>query len=644
MKRTLLAMLALGFSLTANAQSSKVLPFENNAYSNQVQNQFDDQIMLPAKGPIKANTGLESTSAITTVKMGSSLNIFGVLLSYQTCMFYQPDLNLIAFTHRQAPGNAGGSGIMQTTFSTNNGAAWDTTKKLMAGVGSNRYPSGVVYNPTGNTNPSNAFAVIAGPSINDATGFPASTWTSSFFFSMKLSGTNQEALWDEHALTPFNETIGPRTGMAIDNQGRVRILGYTVNTGGTSFDGAFVYTGIFNAVAQKWDWTSQAIPGTNMSYFGATLTMAWSNDGNTGYVTAIGTDTTAAVAQKLAYPHVWKTTNAGTTWVKQPFYNFAAIPAFADSLRPMTTGGVRPYFLSNFGMDAVVDYQNNLHLIFGIASAYSNHPDSVGYTYNFSFGRHIYDVYQTSTGWNARHLYKFATDQVSDAATSPIGQAYTARVQAGKSSDSKKIFVEFTDTDPSLSPTGLNELPDLFVTAWDVETGKSTLWNDGGVWSKHKNMTVNTNIEGSCYYHYLAKNVGKTGTKFNMHTSYTKPNSTDPANAWCEHFYVKGIDIDETDFRWATATNAVSAANFSVSQNYPNPSNGSTSINVTLEKNADVSLSVTNVIGQQMFNKTYRGLGEGVNRLDLNLNLKAGTYFYNVTANGSTVTNKMIVK
>ena len=635
-------MLALGFGLNANAQSSKVLAPEYSGYSNQVQNPTEDLIVLPAKGPRKAVSGLESTTAITTVKMGSSANVFSVLLSYQSCMYYQPDLNLIAFTHRQAPGNVGGTGIIQTTFSTNNGAAWDTTKKLMAGVGSNRYPSGVIYNPAGNTNPQNAFAIQAGPSINDGTGTPATTWASSFFFSMKLSGTNQEILWDEHTLTPFNESIGPRTGMTVDNQGRIRILGYTVN--GTSFDGAYVYTGIFNSPMNKWDWTSKAIPGTNMNYYGATLTMAWSNDGNTGFVTAVGIDSTAPVAQKLPYPHIWKTTDAGTTWTKQPFFDFATIPAFADSLTPLTTGGVRPFFLSAFGMDAIVDYQNNLHLVYGIAAAYSNNPDSTTYNYNFASGRHIYDIYQSSTGCKARHMYKFQTNNITDAATSPIGQTYTARVQAGKSTDSKKIFVTFTDTDPNLTPSGLNELPDIFVAAWDVETNKPAQWNDGGVWTKYKNVTVGTNIEGSCYYHYMAKNIGKTGTKFNVHASYTRPNSTDPANAWCEHFYVKGIEVDETDFRWATSVNEISTANFSVSQNYPNPSNGSTSVNVTLVKAANVAIAVTNVIGQQLFTKTYNNLGEGMNRLDLNLSLKAGTYFYNVTVDGKTVTNKMLVK
>ncbi len=642
---TVLSVLAIAGSLSAQTSKVSHYPVKSNLTSK-VTSQSDDRLATIFKAPVNPKGNTESTSAINPIKMGYSLNPFSVLIETQTCMFYQPDLNLLAFTHRQAPGGAGGSGILTITNSVNSGATWDSTLRMTQGVGGNRYPSGVIYNPAGNTTVANAVAVGVGPSLNDSNGVNVGAWTSHFFFSSKMDGTNKNAQWKAYSATPFNETNANLSkGLTVDNQGRVRAIGYTLDTAtSTTYTGAFVLTGTWNAGTNKFDISFKEIPAPNMDYYGSTLSMAWNKSGTVGYVTAMGTDTTAIAAQKKPVPHVWKTVDAGTTWTKMPFYNFGSIPAFVDSLRPMTTGGVRPFLVSTFGLDAVVDYQDNLHLIYAVASAYSDHPDSIDYTWNFASGRHLYDLYTTSTGWNAKHMYKFATDEVADDATSPIGLAYTARIHAGTSSDGKKVFASWTDSDPALTPTLTNDLPDIFVGAWDVESGKTAMWLDGGTYKKYNNMTLGSNIEGACYYKFMARNVGKTGTMYNMHISYSKPDGNDPGNLAVTHFYVDGIDIDETAFRYPTAVNDIKRANFSVSQNFPNPSNGVTSINVNLVKSATVNLQVTNVIGQTVYSKTFNGLSEGANRLDLNLDVKAGAYFYQVSVDGVTVTNKMLVK
>ena len=84
---------------------------------------------------------------------------------------------------------------------------------------------------------------------------------------------------------------------------------------------------------------------------------------------------------------------------------------------------------------------------------------------------------------------------------------------------------------------------------------------------------------------------------------------------------------------------------FSISQNYPNPFNGTTQVDVTLAKNAQVSLEVYNIVGQKVYEISARNLGEGVHPFQINAaNLKAGIYTYSVIANGERTTRKMMVK
>ncbi len=86
-------------------------------------------------------------------------------------------------------------------------------------------------------------------------------------------------------------------------------------------------------------------------------------------------------------------------------------------------------------------------------------------------------------------------------------------------------------------------------------------------------------------------------------------------------------------------------ANFVVSQNQPNPCVESTEVKVYLPNQANVSLKVTNMAGQQVINNNYGKLATGVNTIKINTsNLTSGVYFYTVNNGSTTSTHKMIVK
>lgn len=103
--------------------------------------------------------------------------------------------------------------------------------------------------------------------------------------------------------------------------------------------------------------------------------------------------------------------------------------------------------------------------------------------------------------------------------------------------------------------------------------------------------------------------------------------------------------IDKTDLLTGIGENGQLINESSVSQNYPNPFNGTTTITVNLENSANLSMVVTNMLGQtvQTFERGTVSAGTYYFAVD-GINLEQGVYFYTVKANENTVTKKMIVR
>ena len=105
------------------------------------------------------------------------------------------------------------------------------------------------------------------------------------------------------------------------------------------------------------------------------------------------------------------------------------------------------------------------------------------------------------------------------------------------------------------------------------------------------------------------------------------------------HIYVKGVSVDFVD-----GINENQNSNTTVSATYPNPSNGTTFFDVTLEKNSNVNAIITNVAGQKVTSKDFGLVQKGTRKLGIDhSNLSSGVYFCTITVGDSKFTNKMIV-
>jgi hypothetical protein len=82
-----------------------------------------------------------------------------------------------------------------------------------------------------------------------------------------------------------------------------------------------------------------------------------------------------------------------------------------------------------------------------------------------------------------------------------------------------------------------------------------------------------------------------------------------------------------------------------VSQNYPNPTNGSTMVTVELEQPANVGFELFNMTGQKVFAIPPKALTAGSHNINFDASsFTSGVYFYTITAGSEKITRKMIVK
>ena len=110
-------------------------------------------------------------------------------------------------------------------------------------------------------------------------------------------------------------------------------------------------------------------------------------------------------------------------------------------------------------------------------------------------------------------------------------------------------------------------------------------------------------------------------------------------------YRLKQIDFDGT-FSYSkvvqVSTNLIST--FELKQNYPNPFNPSTQISFSLAQNGLVTLSVYNLLGQEVKTLISRNMEAGSHSISFDASsLQSGVYLYKLATSGSTLTRKMML-
>jgi len=184
-----------------------------------------------------------------------------------------------------------------------------------------------------------------------------------------------------------------------------------------------------------------------------------------------------------------------------------------------------------------------------------------------------------------------------------------------------------------------------FVFAGTDEINYRHIWArayDNGSWGEIKDLTLDiSHIFDDCVYPMIG-NTSDANIHYMYQADMTPGNALDGDHDYQENRWIYGM-LPKSDLIGIGEHDIIN--NSQVSQNFPNPFNGVSYVNVQLEEASSLSLVVTNLTGQKVMelNKGHVSAQTHTFTIDAS-SLQSGIYFYTVTAGSSQVTKKMIVE
>jgi len=592
------------------------------------------------------------------------------------------------------------SGHMITCSTIDNGTTWSKASLFSAtstnvGGALARYPSGVIANANGNTDAAQASFVGTGP-CTDGSG-----WMANWFASRPANEVGNTMTNDQiAALTAIGSgSVAENTyfsSFCTTTRGtEVWTAGYQYAADGTTIDGVRIYKGV--KTGATYTWTSELNAQINDlftspdgSHYMSSPKMAWGADEMTGYIVINGVYNDATGNALTSYqPNVWKTTDGGANWTKvNANYDWKTnhpyltgnlrLTAYDHTWNGSTFGNTNyPAFFDSFGGEITVDNTGKLHYVTAVSAAYSSHPDSLGYLFGqqgFSYLQFdpverpwVYDFTTDGSGsWNAEYITDLYTRNIADDENPVLnwttdGAAsldYTNRIKVSRTDDGSKIFVVWGESDTTVTETDgtdffyqPNKEPSLMYKGKDIATG---------MWSPTMEAVYFDAVENAFYLHQTSEIVMPSACGFTIPTMYisSSDGSQNATNA-VDYNYITDMEICNTAYTepvglmngtavdpayWYVGVKENKSESISgVSQNFPNPFNGTTAFNVNLKKSEVITVTVTNTIGQVVATKVVKGTA-GNNEITLEAtNLESGIYFYSVVAGSSKVTRKMSI-
>ncbi len=676
----------------------------------------------PVMPPVEENSTerTANTSAVYTTwsKFTGSMNIYGMTISEARPLQYDDELNAVTFVHRKsnsylaspAPATTGAqTGVLVAMVSSNLGQTWDSTCVWNDNNNWARYPQGGILNPAGNTNIANAHIIATAPitQANSALG-----WIGSGFSAKSLGpGTYNNVAGSQ----TFAANSAPFTGLGVKvdfptygfsstDDGKVRVLGQVfnnnINTPATAdYAGARILKGEFISGNVAWTETMISPPvrsGATGSLVSSTAGMAWSEDGQTGYVYNFGS--TSAVPQYSSgtnsgfQPIIHKTTDGGTTWQLVSGMDFTT-PTFSAAVLdhlPSTRSNTNltiPFFNTDEGISGVVDRNNKLHLVGLVMASFSGDPDSSAFFTSFgNYDGESYNYLHTAgarpylydftgdgspTGWEVTVIDSLPTEgpgtRVADAGYSfnPWDQGGStgtdkivveSRIQASRTPDGANIIYTWAESDTNLTVGSLgfikwNRFPSVKARLMQVSPAGNLLLSPTEINVTKltgPNGNFNTGVNNRGYCHVVAPKcaVNATATSTGIlaiHLPITVSNSpiqleqANPINHW---YSTAGLQ-----FTVAIGV-GIPQNNISVSSSalYPNPASNSTTLSIDLKSNSKVNIAIMNMVGQTVKTSVAEGQA-GANSINVDLSsLSKGVYLVNVKVDNTSSTKKLVIE
>jgi hypothetical protein len=667
MKKIVLLALALGIGFATYAQAYR---FKKGIKTQQ-------RIEAPAIGiePVKSEAVVKSNiqkkpvtppadrnvNIVTIIDIGTAANAYGYGYSggQKSLVWVDPVLNTVTNFHRMGgaldPG--GYSGDLGYDISTDGGQNFTNMVECYRATNNSggtyytdaaRYPNHGIYNPEGNTDPSNAYVVFFAPVLDGTNG---SGWGGYGYGVASIGDTSYHTKHllashdDYYQYIPDAYELTHDFSIAVD-----------VNQDWTS--GTLAYQGNLILNTSHWDdaandfvYNQDLLDAPQVEGVGrpAFTQVAFSQDGQTGYIVILGDDGSAEQPGGLKglYPIYWKSTDGGDTWDGPYFiqldgpngiggivYHHLTDELIEGLFEPPVPAREDINYTTAFDFNCAVDNNGNLHIAVVIGPTGTNEYSIV--TAKGYLG--VIDLF-TNDGGTTWYAEEMGRPQNFRGTFGDLTE--DNRIQITTSPDHSKIFISWLDTD--IEDADENNQPNIFCRGFDPATYMKT--NDGSGNDAPTNVTLFSAGMWQAYFYAAPKYCFDNNGTYNIPFVYENMDPNDPVQP-VQFEYIQDFAFTDADFTVQGVNNhKTSINNASVSQNFPNPFNGTTYVNVSLTKGDNVSLGVYTLTGQQVSVKNYGYLTAGSHNLTISSdNLPTGVYFYTVNIGDQKVTRKMIVK
>ncbi len=654
MKRILLLGLALGIGAFSFAQNSQFKLVSTHLPKNV----STDQVAIKSAPSTQAVQQRNSASfnkdgrLLTFVPIGESGNAYGFYGDPRTYLWADDYINSVVFTHRMVvdpPGSYGNSRVSyDVSWEGGMDGTWTNNIQVYEPLGpggqypdaAGRYPQGAIYNPQGNTDPANAYYAYFIPTL-DGTNV-GGNWGGYGY------GTNHLQTVDPPAPTQHNSTSSGNImrlipdAFTIQQTGDAWMIDGSFDGGAGTYLGTMIWDqGVFSDAAGDYEydewttaWASDAL-GWNDSK------IAFGPDGQIGYFCVMMDDASMNPDWTNYHPALFLTEDGGESWSDDVIHcqlggedGIASVKSFISDevLEAIYGAGYNRdelYYNMGFHVDMSVCAHGDAHLTGLIACATEDgwYPN-----YESSGTFHLWYDYEEET-WDGNFLY---FNKTFDGDLGGISEYNRPQI----STDMMGHFMFFSWIDTDLEGVETNTSPDIYCVGYDPNAAEP-------YYTEVFNVTAFTQAMWTAYWgsqsHYVFSEDMGSEIEFTIPFVYEEADPEDPAQQ-VAFWYLDGFTITFPDY-WEGVEEFDNNLIASVDQNYPNPFNSSTTINVELADNADLSIEVTNLIGQKIYEMDKGNVPAGTYEFVLSAdNFSNGVYFYTVRANENKITKKMIVE
>jgi len=605
----------------------------------------------------------EGSDFVTIVNIGTSGNAYGYAVGAGSYVCVNQELNTVTNFHCMGgaldPG--GFTGDLGYDISVDGGMTWTNmieiyTARDSAGGGyyldAARYPNHGIYNPIANTDPNEAYVAFLASTVE---GMPGNPGYGYLYGRGSIGNTDDTTSHFIPADTSMGIFSSRAQAYTMTNLGEFWAIECNQDwSGGTiGFLEELILTrGIWNEEIKDFEATQSLLPCITLDNLRPVdVKVEFSPDGQIGYIAALADNGMVSISEgRSLYPILWKSTDSGDTWTGPipitiaggngipEVQNFLSNDELTELFGTPIPDVEEIEFTTAYDFDLSVDAWGNpqIAVICGVTgedpySIVTGMSEFTGYIFTSAFLINSVDGGENFSAYDLGRQHTFR---------GTFGEITTDnRIQIARTHEGDKMFVSWLDTDiPGVTD---NQQPDIYARGVDIVFQEIT-HTDNFEWLPD-NVTTLSEGMWQAYFFAMGNEVFTYGQEiFTIPYVYLQMNPQDPGEQ-VQFKYVQDFYFTQDDF-WV-GIDELSSYGIEVSQNFPNPASGLTTVTVLLKEPAMLSFEIFNLTGQKVFEIPKQKYSVGQHQISFNVSqFPGGVYFYKFASDEGQVSRKMVVE